>query len=139
MTNDKVYIFDTTLRDGEQVPGCKLNTPEKVEIALQLEKLGVDIIEAGFPVSSPGDFKSVEEICKAVNDSIVCGLSRAVQKDIEIAGDALKYAKRGRIHTGIGTSDLHVQYKLRTTREKIIERSIAAGAYAKKFVEDVEF
>ena len=139
MTNDKVYIFDTTLRDGEQVPGCKLNTPEKVEIALQLERLGVDIIEAGFPISSPGDFKSVEEICKAVNDPIVCGLSRAVQKDIEVAGEALKYANRGRIHTGIGTSDLHVQYKLRTTREKIIERSIAAVTHAKRFVEDVEF
>ena len=139
MINDKVYIFDTTLRDGEQVPGCKLNTPEKVEIALQLERLGVDIIEAGFPISSPGDFKSVEEICKAVNDPVVCGLSRAVQRDIEVAGDALKYAKRGRIHTGIGTSDLHVQYKLRTTREKIIERSVAAVKHAKKFVEDVEF
>jgi len=139
MTNDKVYIFDTTLRDGEQVPGCKLNTPEKVEIALQLEKLGVDIIEAGFPISSPGDFKSVEEICKAVNDPVVCGLSRAVMKDIEVAGDALKHAKRGRIHTGIGTSDLHVQFKLRTTREKIIERAVAAVTHAKRFVEDVEF
>ena len=100
MKNDKVYIFDTTLRDGEQVPGCKLNTPEKVEIALQLEQLGVDIIEAGFPISSPGDFKSVEAICKAVNDPIVCGLSRAVMKDIEVAGAALKFAKRPRIHTG---------------------------------------
>ncbi|MFK7983309.1 MAG: 2-isopropylmalate synthase [Saprospiraceae bacterium] len=137
--NDKVYIFDTTLRDGEQVPGCKLNTPEKVEIARQLERLGVDIIEAGFPISSPGDFKSVEEICKAVNDPVVCGLSRAVKKDIEVAGDALKFAKRPRIHTGIGTSDLHVQYKLRSTREKIIERAVAAVAHAKKFVEDVEF
>lgn len=137
--NNKVYIFDTTLRDGEQVPGCKLNTPEKVEIARQLERLGVDIIEAGFPISSPGDFKSVEEICKAVNDPVVCGLSRAVEKDIRVAGDALKYAKRPRIHTGIGTSDLHVQYKLRSTREKIIERAVAAVAYAKKFVEDVEF
>jgi len=139
MINDKVYIFDTTLRDGEQVPGCKLNTPEKVEIALQLELLGVDVIEAGFPVSSPGDFKSVQEICKAVTNPVVCGLSRAVQKDIEVAGDALKYAKRGRIHTGIGTSDLHVQYKLRTTREKIIERAVAAVTHAKKYVEDVEF
>jgi len=133
MINDKVYIFDTTLRDGEQ------NTPEKVEIALQLELLGVDVIEAGFPVSSPGDFKSVQEICKAVTNPVVCGLSRAVQKDIEVAGDALKYAKRGRIHTGIGTSDLHVQYKLRTTREKIIERAVAAVTHAKKYVEDVEF
>ena len=137
--NDKVYIFDTTLRDGEQVPGCKLNTPEKVEIARQLERLGVDIIEAGFPISSPGDFKSVEEICKAVNDPVVCALSRAVKKDIEVAADALKYAKRPRIHTGIGTSDLHVQYKLRSTREKIIERAIAAVSHAKRFVEDVEF
>ncbi len=139
MASDKVYIFDTTLRDGEQVPGCKLNTPEKVEIALKLEQLGVDIIEAGFPISSPGDFKSVEEICKAVNDPIVCGLSRAVMKDIEVAGDALKFAKRPRIHTGIGTSDSHVQYKLRTTREKIIERTVAAVKHAKRFVEDVEF
>ena len=139
MTNDKVYIFDTTLRDGEQVPGCKLNTPEKVEIALQLELLGVDIIEAGFPISSPGDFKSVEAICKAVNDPIVCGLSRAVLKDIEVAGEALRYAKRGRIHTGIGTSDSHVQYKLRTTRADVIERSVAAVKHAKRFVEDVEF
>lgn len=139
MINDKVYIFDTTLRDGEQVPGCKLNTPEKIEIALQLERLGVDVIEAGFPISSPGDFKSVEEICKAVTNPIICGLSRAVQKDIEVAGDALKYAKRGRIHTGIGTSDLHVQYKLRSTRAKIIERAVAAVTHAKRFVEDVEF
>jgi len=139
MKNDKVYIFDTTLRDGEQVPGCKLNTPEKVEIALQLERLGVDIIEAGFPISSPGDFKSVEAICKAVNDPVVCGLSRAVMKDIEVAGAALKFAKRPRIHTGIGTSDSHVQYKLRTTREKIIERAVAAVKHAKKYVEDVEF
>lgn len=139
MANDKVYIFDTTLRDGEQVPGCKLNTPEKVEIARQLEKLGVDVIEAGFPISSPGDFKSVEEICKAVNDPIICGLSRAVMKDIEVAGDALKFARRPRIHTGIGTSELHVQYKLRTTQEKIIERAVAAVKHAKKFVEDVEF
>ncbi len=139
MINDKVYIFDTTLRDGEQVPGCKLNTPEKVEIARQLERLGVDIIEAGFPISSPGDFKSVEEICKAVNDPVVCGLSRAVKKDIEVAADALKYAKRPRIHTGVGTSDLHVQYKLRSTREKILECAIGAVSHAKKFVEDVEF
>ena len=139
MENNKVFIFDTTLRDGEQVPGCKLNTPEKIEIALQLERLGVDVIEAGFPISSPGDFASVEAICKAVKNPIVCGLSRAVKKDIEVAAEALQWAKRPRIHTGIGTSDMHVQYKLRTSREKIIERAVAAVAYAKKFVEDVEF
>ena len=104
MAEGKVHIFDTTLRDGEQVPGCKLNTKEKLELALQLEELGVDIIEAGFPISSPGDFKSVEEISKAIRNATVCGLSRAVQKDIEAAGEALKYAKRPRIHTGIGTS-----------------------------------
>lgn len=139
MASDKVYIFDTTLRDGEQVPGCKLNTPQKVEIAIQLERLGVDVIEAGFPISSPGDFKSVEEICKAVNNPVVCGLSRAVKKDIACAAEALRLAKRPRIHTGIGTSDMHVQYKLRTTREDIIERAVGAVSYAKKFVEDVEF
>ncbi|MEM1123810.1 MAG: 2-isopropylmalate synthase, partial [Bacteroidota bacterium] len=136
---DKVLIFDTTLRDGEQVPGCKLNTPEKVLIAKELERLGVDVIEAGFPISSPGDFKSVEEICKAVTNPVVCALSRAVEKDIESAAAALKYAKRGRIHTGIGTSDSHILHKLKSTQEKIINRSVAAVKHAKKFVEDVEF
>ncbi|MEM6699506.1 MAG: 2-isopropylmalate synthase [Bacteroidota bacterium] len=140
MTNsNKVYIFDTTLRDGEQVPGCKLNTSQKLEIALQLEQLGVDVIEAGFPISSPGDFRSVEVISENLKDPIICGLSRAVKKDIKTAAEALIKARRPRIHTGIGTSPSHVQYKLRTTREDVIERSVAAVKYAKSFVEDVEF
>ena len=139
MADNQVFIFDTTLRDGEQVPGCKLNTEQKVEIARQLERLGVDIIEAGFPISSPGDFQSVEAICHAVEAPIVCGLSRAVEKDIEVAAQALKKARRPRIHTGIGTSDSHIKYKLRSTQEKILERAIAAVSYAKSFVEDVEF
>jgi 2-isopropylmalate synthase len=139
MSDKQVFIFDTTLRDGEQVPGCKLNTAQKVEIAIQLEKLGVDIIEAGFPISSPGDFQSVEAICKAVSQPTVCGLSRAVKKDIKTAAEALKYAKRPRIHTGIGTSDSHIIYKLKSTPEEILERAVAAVQYAKSFVEDVEF
>ena len=112
MSASKIHIFDTTLRDGEQVPGCKLNTNEKVELALKLEELGVDIIEAGFPISSPGDFASVNEISKIITNASVCGLTRAVQKDIETAAEALRYAKRPRIHTGIGTSDLHIKAKL---------------------------
>lgn len=139
MADNRIFIFDTTLRDGEQVPGCKLNTQQKVEIALQLEELGVDVIEAGFPISSPGDFKSVEEICKAVSEPVVCGLSRAVEKDIKVAGEALLHANRARIHTGIGTSESHVKFKLKTTPEKIIKRAAAAVKYAKTFVEDVEF
>lgn len=139
MSQDRVIIFDTTLRDGEQVPGCKLNTEQKVKVALQLEKLGVDVIEAGFPISSPGDFAAVEAVCKAVSEPTICGLSRAVEKDIQVAAEALKYAKYPRIHTGIGTSDSHVQYKLRTTREKVLERAVAAVKLAKSFVEDVEF
>nr|MBP9875211.1 2-isopropylmalate synthase [Haliscomenobacter sp.] len=118
METTRIHIFDTTLRDGEQVPGCKLNTDQKIEIALALEKLGVDIIEAGFPISSPGDFQSVEAICKAVKSPAVCGLSRAVEKDIEVAAQALKYAARPRIHTGIGTSDSHIRYKFNSTREE---------------------
>ena len=136
---DRVQIFDTTLRDGEQVPGCQLTTPEKVQIALELEALGVDIIEAGFPISSPGDFKSVVEISKAVSNPVVCALSRAEQKDIEIAAEALKYAKRKRIHTGLGSSDFHIKYKFNSTREQILERAVAAVKYAKKLVEDIEF
>ncbi|MEN7546368.1 2-isopropylmalate synthase [Rapidithrix thailandica] len=136
---DKVFIFDTTLRDGEQVPGCRLNTQQKLIIAEALENLGVDIIEAGFPISSPGDFESVVEISKLVKNTTVCGLTRAVEKDIEVAAEALKYAKRPRIHTGLGTSDPHVFTKLRMTREQVIERGVAAVKYAKKFVEDVEF
>ena len=139
MADKRVFIFDTTLRDGEQVPGCKLNTRQKVEIALQLEQLGVDIIEAGFPISSPGDFQSVEAICQAVSNPIVCGLSRAVDKDIEVAAEALKKARRPRIHTGIGTSDSHIVYKLRSNREKILELAVSAVRFAKRFVEDVEF
>jgi len=138
MTN-RVHIFDTTLRDGEQVPGCKLNTSQKLEIALQLEQLGVDVIEAGFPISSPGDFRSVEVISENLKEPIICGLSRAVKKDIQTAAEALVKARRPRIHTGIGTSPSHVQYKLKTTRKDIIERSVAAVKYAKSFVEDVEF
>ena len=137
--SDKVYIFDTTLRDGEQVPGCQLNTIEKIEVAKMLEKLGVDVIEAGFPVSSPGDFNSVVEISKAVSYPTICALTRAVEKDIEVAAEALKYAKRGRIHTGIGTSESHIKHKLNSTPEEIIERAVAAVKYAKRFVEDVEF
>jgi 2-isopropylmalate synthase len=139
MSNNRIFIFDTTLRDGEQVPGCKLNADQKIEIALALEKLGVDVIEAGFPISSPGDFASVEAIAKVLKDPIVCGLSRSVEKDIETAALALKYAKRPRIHTGIGTSDSHILHKFKTTREDIIERAVAAVKYAKSFVEDVEF
>ena len=139
MADGKIHIFDTTLRDGEQVPGCKLNTKEKLELALQLEDLGVDIIEAGFPISSPGDFHSVEEISKAIKNATVCGLSRAVQKDIEVAGEALKFAKRPRIHTGIGTSDLHIKAKFNATREEILQRAIQAVKWARNFTDDVEF
>ena len=139
MSKEKVEIFDTTLRDGEQVPGCKLDTKSKLEIAEQLDLLGVDIIEAGFPISSPGDFHSVEEVAKLVKNARVCGLTRAVEKDIEVAAQALKHAKRPRIHTGIGTSDSHITHKFKATREQIIERAVRAVAYAKTFVEDVEF
>ncbi|MDN5200700.1 2-isopropylmalate synthase [Fulvivirgaceae bacterium BMA10] len=136
---DRVFIFDTTLRDGEQVPGCQLNTKEKVEVAKGLEELGVDVIEAGFPVSSPGDFNSVVEIAKAVSEPTVCALSRAIPMDINLAAQALKQAKRGRIHTGIGSSDIHIEHKLKSTREKVLEQAVAAVKYARKFVEDVEF
>tara|TARA_Y100000768_G_scaffold278862_1_gene214101 strand:+ start:589 stop:1743 length:1155 start_codon:yes stop_codon:yes gene_type:complete len=139
MSKELVKIFDTTLRDGEQVPGCKLETKKKIEIAKRLDELGVDIIEAGFPISSPGDYKSVEEISKVVKNSSVCGLSRAVKKDIEVAANALKKAKKPRIHTGIGTSDSHIKYKFKSNRESICERAINAVKYAKKFVDDVEF
>lgn len=138
MTNN-VHIFDTTLRDGEQVPGCKLNTEEKVKIAIALEKLGVDIIEAGFPISSPGDYNSVTAISKAVSKPIICALTRAVKNDIDCAVNSLQYAKRKRIHTGIGASDLHIRHKFNSTREKILEQGVAAVRYAKKYVEDVEF
>lgn len=139
MPDNKVYIFDTTLRDGEQVPGCKLNTKEKIEIALALEELGVDIIEAGFPISSPGDFASVHEIATVIKNAVVCGLSRAVQKDIEVAAEALKPAKRPRIHTGIGTSDYHIKSKFNSTREEILERAIQCVKWARNFTDNVEF
>lgn len=137
--SDRLYIFDTTLRDGEQVPGCQLNTVEKIQVAKQLEKLGVDVIEAGFPISSPGDFNSVIEISKAVTWPTICALTRAVEKDIDCAAEALQFAKHKRIHTGIGTSDSHIKYKFNSTREEIIERAVAAVKYAKRYVEDVEF
>jgi 2-isopropylmalate synthase len=139
MATQKIQIFDTTLRDGEQVPGCKLNQQEKLVIARQLEALGVDVIEAGFPVSSPGDFAAVAAIAAQTKEATVCGLTRAVENDIRVAADALRAARRPRIHTGIGTSDLHVQQKLRTTREDVVERAVAAVKLAKSFVEDVEF
>ena len=137
--DEKVIIFDTTLRDGEQVPGCQLNTIEKIEVAQALEALGVDVIEAGFPISSPGDFKSVVEISKAVSNPVICALTRAVKKDIEVAAEALQWAKRKRIHTGIGTSEFHIKYKIKTTPEEIIKRASDAVKYARKFVDDVEF
>jgi 2-isopropylmalate synthase len=139
MSDNKVYIFDTTLRDGEQVPGCKLNTKEKLELAAVLEELGVDIIEAGFPISSPGDFESVHEISKLIKNTTVCGLTRAVQKDIEVAAEALKPAKRPRIHTGIGTSDHHIKGKFNSNREDILVRAIQCVKWARNFVDDVEF
>ena len=137
--SDRLYIFDTTLRDGEQVPGCQLNTVEKIQVAKALEALGVDIIEAGFPVSSPGDFASVVAISKAVTWPTICALTRAVENDIKVAAEALQYAKHKRIHTGIGTSDYHIRYKFNSTREEIVERAVAAVKYAKRYVEDVQF
>ena len=136
---DKVFIFDTTLRDGEQVPGCKLNLPEKLEIARALEELGVDVIEAGFPISSPGDFDSVTQISKLIKNAIVCALSRSVEQDIDAAAGALKYAVRPRIHTGLGTSDFHIKNKFNSTRDEMLLRAVRATKYAKKQVEDVEF
>ncbi|MBO0950390.1 2-isopropylmalate synthase [Fibrella forsythiae] len=137
--SNRIYIFDTTLRDGEQVPGCQLTTDEKVQVAIQLELLGVDVIEAGFPVSSPGDFRSVVEISKAVTNPTVCALSRAVVGDIDAAGEALKHAKRGRIHTGIGASDIHIRNKFGSTREAILEQAVRAVKHARGYVDDVEF
>lgn len=139
MNSEKVEIFDTTLRDGEQVPGCKLNKEQKLMIAERLDHLGIDVIEAGFPISSPGDFESVSEISKLVKNAKVCGLTRANKKDIDAAAEALQYAKRPRVHTGIGTSDSHIKYKFNSTREDILERAVQAVKYAKSFVEDVEF
>ncbi len=137
--SNRIQIFDTTLRDGEQVPGCQLNTEEKLQVAEQLELLGVDVIEAGFPISSPGDFRSVQEIGKLVKNATVAALTRAKQADIEQAAEALKYAKNPRIHTGLGSSDVHIKYKFNSNREQIIEQAIWATKYAKSFVEDVEF
>ena len=139
MADNKLFFFDTTLRDGEQVPGCQLNTVEKIQVAKALEDLGVDIIEAGFPISSPGDFNSVVGISKAVTWPVICALTRSIEKDIDVAAEALKYAKRKRIHTGIGTSEYHIRYKFKSNQEEILERAIAATKYAKKYVEDVEF
>lgn len=136
---ERIQIFDTTLRDGEQVPGCKLETHEKVEIAKELESLGVDVIEAGFPISSPGDFLSVVEISKAVSRPVVCGLTRAKKEDIDVAAEALHHAKRGRIHTGIGSSDVHIEHKFRSTREKVLEQGVSAVRYAKSKGHEVEF
>src|SRR3954466_12650224 len=136
---NKVFIFDTTLRDGEQVPGCQLNTVEKIEVVKALEELGVDVIEAGFPISSPGDFNSVVEISKAVKEPSICALTRANTKDIDSAVESLQYAKRPRIHTGIGASDMHIKYKFNSTREEILERAVEAVKYAKRAVEDIEF
>ena len=136
---NRVYVFDTTLRDGEQVPGCQLTTPEKIEIAKELEALGVDVIEAGFPISSPGDFQSVVELSKAVSEPIICALTRANKGDIDSAVAALKYAKRPRIHTGIGSSDMHIKHKFNSTREEILARAVEAVKYAKQSVEDIEF
>lgn len=136
---DRVFIFDTTLRDGEQVPGCQLNTLEKIEVAERLEELGVDVIEAGFPISSPGDFNSVVEISKAVSIPTICALTRAVEKDIDVAAEALRFAKRGRIHTGIGASDMHIKYKFKTSREDILDRAAKAAKYARNLIDDVEF
>lgn len=135
----QIFIFDTTLRDGEQVPGCQLNTSEKIEIAQQLEQLGIDIIEAGFPISSPGDFHSVVEISKIVKRSIICALTRAKKEDIDVAVESLKFAKKKRIHTGIGASDIHIKYKFKSTREKILEQAVWAVSYAKKYIDDIEF
>lgn len=137
--SDRLFIFDTTLRDGEQVPGCQLNTVEKIQVAKQLEVLGVDVIEAGFPISSPGDFNSVIEISKAVTWPTICALTRAIEKDIDVAAEALRFAKRKRIHTGIGTSDAHIKYKFNASKEEIIERAVSAVSYARRYVDDVEF
>jgi 2-isopropylmalate synthase len=139
MAKGQVQIFDTTLRDGEQVPGCKLDTQNKLIIAERLDELGVDVLEAGFPISSPGDFDSVVKIAQLIKNARVCGLTRAVKKDIEVAAEALKDAKRSRIHTGIGTSDSHIKYKFNSNRDAIIDRAVGAVSYAKNFVEDVEF
>lgn len=139
MSSQKINIFDTTLRDGEQVPGCKLNHKQKIIVAKQLEELGVDVLEAGFPISSPGDFQAVELISKEIRKPIICGLSRAVEKDIKVAAEALVYAQRPRIHTGLGTSDQHIYTKLKSTQEAVLERAVSAVKYAKSFVEDVEF
>lgn len=139
MATNRVEIFDTTLRDGEQVPGCKLDTKNKLIIAERLDQLGVDVLEAGFPISSPGDFNSVVEVAKLVKNARVCGLSRAVEKDIKVAAEALQHSKKARIHTGIGTSDSHIKYKFNATREQVLERAVRAVSYAKTFVEDVEF
>jgi 2-isopropylmalate synthase len=135
----KIQIFDTTLRDGEQVPGCQLKTEEKIIVARELEALGVDVIEAGFPISSPGDFLSVVEISKAVKDPVVCGLTRSKKDDIDVAAEALHHARRGRIHTGIGSSDVHIKHKFKSSREQVLEQAVWAVKYAKSKGVEVEF
>ena len=136
---NQVKIFDTTLRDGEQVPGCKLDTKSKLILAEKIDILGVDIIEAGFPISSPGDFKSVVEISKIIKNASVCALSRANEKDIDVAAESLKHAKRPRIHTGIGTSEIHIKHKFNSNKDSIIDIAKRAVSHAKKYIEDVEF
>ena len=136
---NQVKIFDTTLRDGEQVPGCKLDTKSKLILAEKIDMLGVDIIEAGFPISSPGDFKSVVEISKIINNASVCALSRANEKDIDVAAESLKHAKKPRIHTGIGTSEIHIRHKFNSNKNSIIDLAKKAVSHAKKYVEDIEF
>lgn len=135
----EIQIFDTTLRDGEQVPGCKLNSQQKLRIALELEKLGVSVIEAGFPISSPDDFEAVKIISQKIKDTTVCGLTRAIEKDIDVASEALKNAQNGRIHTGIGTSEYHIQHKLKSTQEEIIQRAFKTVQYARNKASEVEF
>jgi 2-isopropylmalate synthase len=138
-TGQRVMVFDTTLRDGEQSPGAALNVNEKVEIAHALEEMGVDILEAGFPISSPGDFRAVERISEEMRSCVVCGLTRAHRRDIEVAAEALRAATHPRIHTGLGVSDVHIQYKLRTTREDALAMGVDAVRHAKRFVEDVQY
>ncbi len=136
---NRIFIFDTTLRDGEQVPGCQLNTVEKIEVALALEELGVDIIEAGFPISSPGDLAAIQEVSKVVKEPVITALSRAIKKDIDAAVESLKFAKHKRIHTFISSSDIHIIHQFRSTREKILEQAVESVKYAKQFTQDVEF
>jgi 2-isopropylmalate synthase len=139
MSQDIIKIFDTTLRDGEQSPGASMNTEEKIQIAAQLERLGVDIIEAGFAAASPGDFDAIDKIAQRVNNSTVCSLARAIDADVKAAGEAIAKAKMKRIHTFIATSKIHMEYKLKMTPDEVIKRAVRAVEYARTFVDDVEF